>query len=237
VPYVLGTFNILDSFELTGDDFFPSGVVAIAQSKENPNLLIEQVFCADKRMVPTLHRTLLTGLDIDLKRENELAAIINIERLADGRIKLTTVSILYPSYESATADGTFTLDPPDRLNVRAVLPVVDSTRQREADSKYDHFRRKARLAGKEETKPGASADTASRLMRVERPLVVVHRLRGVDAHRVAEHVLHRSLRKSPGILRTFGRRGKPRPEHGGDRPPRPGLNRASSPAAAAPKAA
>jgi hypothetical protein len=172
VPYVLGTFNILDSYELEGNDFFPSGVVAVAQSKDNPNLLIEQVFCADARMVPTLHRTLLTGLDIDLKRENELAAIIHVERLDDGRIKLTTVSILYPSYESAAADGTFTLDPPERLNVRAGLPIVDTTRQREADSKYDHFRRKARLAGKEEPKPGDLADAKSRLMRVERPLAV-----------------------------------------------------------------
>ena len=171
VPYVLGTFNILDSFELTGDDFFPSGVVALAQSKENPNLLIEQVFCADKRMVPTLHRTLLTGLDIDLKRENELAAVINVERLSDGRIKLTTVSILYPSYESASADGTFTLDPPDKLHVRAGLPLVDTARQREADSKYDHFRRKARLAGKEE-KTTPLADAKTRLMRVEKPLAV-----------------------------------------------------------------
>lgn len=171
VPYVLGTFNILDSFELTGNDFFPSGVVALAQSKENPNLLIEQVFCADKRMVPTLHRTLLTGLDIDLKRENELAAVINIERLSDGRIKLTTVSILYPSYEAATADGTFNLDPPEQLNVQAGLPVIDPPRQRDADSKYDHFRRKARLAGKEE-KPNQLADNKSRLMRVEKPLAI-----------------------------------------------------------------
>jgi hypothetical protein len=170
VPYVLGTFNILDSFELEGDDFFPSGVVAVAQSKDEPRVLIEQVFCADSRMVPTLHRTLLTGLDIDLKRENELAAVIHVEQLGDGRLKLTTVSILYPSYESATADGTFTLDPPDRLNVRAGLPVVDTARQREADAKYDHFRRKTRLAGKEESKPGDLADARSRLMRVERPL-------------------------------------------------------------------
>jgi hypothetical protein len=172
VPYVLGTFNILDSYELTGSDFFPSGVVAVAQSKENPNLLIEHVFSADKRMVPTLHRTLLTGLDIDLKRENELAAVINVDRLPDGRIKLTTVSILYPSYESAGTDGTFTLDPPESLNVRAGLPVVNAERQREADAKYEHFRRKARLAGKEESKPGTLADAKSRLMRVERPLAV-----------------------------------------------------------------
>ena len=170
VPYVLGTFNILDSFELSGGDFFPSGVVAVAQSKENPNLLLEQVFCADARMVPTLHRTLLTGLDIDLKRENELAAIIHVERLADGRIKLTTVSILYPSYEAASADGTFTLDPPDKLNVRAGLPIIDTPRQREADSKYDHFRRKARLAGKEEKTGSQLAEMKTRLMRVEKPL-------------------------------------------------------------------
>jgi hypothetical protein len=172
VPYVLGTFNILDSFELTGDDFFPSGVVALAQSKENPNLLLEQVFCADARMVPTLHRTLLTGLDIDLKRENELAAIINIERLSDGRIKLTTVSILYPSYESASADGTFTLDPPEKLHIRAGLPIIDTLRQREADAKYEHFRRKARLAGKEEKPNTQLADAKSRLMRVEKPLAL-----------------------------------------------------------------
>jgi hypothetical protein len=171
VPYVIGTFNILDSFELTGGDFFPSGVVAIAQSKENPNLLIEQIFSADARVIPTLHRTLLTGLDIDLKRENELAAIINVERLSDGRIKLTTVSILYPSYESASTDGTFTLDPPESLNVRAGLPVVDAARQSEADGKYDHFRRKARLAGKSVEPLKEEAPPApSRLMRVERPL-------------------------------------------------------------------
>lgn len=172
VPYVLGTFNILDSFELEGNDFFPSGVVAVAQSKDDPRVLIEQVFCADKRMVPTLHRTLLTGLDIDLKRENELAAVIHVERLNDSRIKLTTVSILYPSYESATADGTFTLDPPENLNVRAGLPIVDASRQREADAKYEHFLRKTRLAGKEETKTGDLADAKSRLMRVERPIPV-----------------------------------------------------------------
>ncbi|MFM8717650.1 MAG: hypothetical protein ACKOF3_12850, partial [Spartobacteria bacterium] len=106
VPYVLGTFNILDSFELTSNDYFPSGVAALAVSKDDPRLLIEQIFSSGKRVSPTLHRTLLTGLDIDLKRENELAAIIHIERLKDGRLKLTTVSIMYPSYESASSDGT-----------------------------------------------------------------------------------------------------------------------------------
>jgi hypothetical protein len=174
VPYVLGTFNILDSFELTGGDYFPSGVAALAVSKDDPRLLIEQIFSSGKRVIPTLHRTLLTGLDIDLKRENELAAIIHIERLQDGRLKLTTVSIMYPSYESVASDGTFTLEPPAMLNVRAGLPVVDATRQSEADAKYEHFRKKARLAAtkKQEPKPEDAAAAQARLMRVEKPIPI-----------------------------------------------------------------
>ena len=174
VPYVLGTFNILDSFELTGSDYFPSGVAALAVSKDDPRLLIEQIFSSGKQVIPTLHRTLLTGLDIDLKRENELAAIIHIERLKDGRLKLTTVSIMYPSYESVASDGTFTLEPPTMLNVRAGLPVVDATRQNEADAKYEHFRKKARLTAtkKQEPRPEDAAATQARLMRVEKPIPI-----------------------------------------------------------------
>ena len=174
VPYVIGTFNILDSYELTGGDFFTSGVVAVAQSKDDPNLLIEQIFPATKRSVPALHRTLLTGLDIDLKRENELAAVIHAAHLPDGRVKLTTVSIMYPSYESASADGTFTLEPPESLNVAAGLPVVDAARQRDADAKHEHFQRRAKLAstGKDGKKPTEDPFQTARLMRVEKPLAV-----------------------------------------------------------------
>lgn len=174
VPYVLGTFTILDSFELTGDDFFPSGVVALAQSKDNPDLLIEQVFCADKRVIPSLHRTLLTGLDLDLKRENELAAVVNVERLRDGRIMLTTVSILYPSYESAAADGTFTLEPPPSLNVGAGLPLVGASRLSEADAKHDHHRQRALLAKNKSPGEGLvdTVYSSQRLMRVEKPIPV-----------------------------------------------------------------
>jgi len=174
VPYVLGTFNILDSFELTKSDYFPSGVAALAVSKDDPRLLIEQIFSSGKPVIPTLHRTLLTGLDIDLKRENELAAIIHIERLKDGQLKLTTVSIMYPSYESVASDGTFTLEPPTMLNVSAGLPVVDATRQNEADAKYEHFRKKARLTAtkKQEPKPEDAAAAQARLMRVEKPIPI-----------------------------------------------------------------
>ena len=167
VPYVVGTYNILDSYELTGGDFFGTGVVALAQSKESSRVLLEQVFSADAKVVPALHRTLLTGLDIDLKRENELAAIIHVERLSDGRLKATAISILYPSYESATASGTFTLDPPQVLNVAAGLPVITTRRQDDADKKYASFRKRGGLADSTQEGP-----PQNRLMRVERPVAV-----------------------------------------------------------------
>jgi hypothetical protein len=167
VPYVVGTYSILDSYELTSKDFIGTGVVALAQSKEAPHFLLEQVFPADAKVVPALHRTLLTGLDIDLKRENELAALIHVERLSDGRLKGTAISILYPSYESATASGTFTLDPPQVLNVAAGLPVITPGRQEDADKKYSSFRKRSGLPdGIQEGNP------QNRLMRVERPVAV-----------------------------------------------------------------
>jgi len=167
VPYVVGTYNILDSYELKKDDFFESGVVALAQAKENPKVLLEQIFPTQAKVVPALHRTLLTGLDIDFKRENELCAIIHVDKTDDGRVKVTTVSILYPSYESATASGAITLEPPTVLNVAAGLPVVTAGRLAGAETKYASYRRRAGLPA---TSPEAPAQT--RLVRVERPVAV-----------------------------------------------------------------
>lgn len=172
VPYVVGTYNIIDSFELGASDFFPTGVVAVAQAKDNPNVLLEQIFTAPADVVPALHKTLLTGLDLDLKRENEISAVIHVEKLPDGKIKVTAVSILYPSYESATASGTFSLQPPERLNVAAGLPVVNDQRLREAEAAYAGYRQRAGLPATAATGNATVDAAANRLMRVERPVAV-----------------------------------------------------------------
>lgn len=171
VPYVVGTYNILDSFELTPADFFQSGAVALAQAKENSAVLLEQVFPAEKKVVPTLQRTLLTGLDIDIKRENEISAVIHVDKLDDGRIKMTAVSILYPGYGSTVAAGTFSLEPPSILNVEAGLPITTIRRQQDADKKYKAYRARAGLTA-ENTGTNASPTPQSRLVRVERPIAV-----------------------------------------------------------------
>lgn len=167
--YVVGTYNIIDSFELTGSDFFQSGAVAVAQAKDAPGVLLEQVFPSDKRVVPNLQRTLLTGLDIDIKRENELSTVIHVDKLDDGRIKVTAVSILYPGYGSTVSSGTFSLEPPSILNVEAGLPIITTGRQRDADQKYKSYRARAGLSAE-----GLKANAAqqSRLMRIERPVAV-----------------------------------------------------------------
>ncbi len=167
VPYVVGTYNILDSYQLTKTDFFDSGVVALAQAKSNPNVLLEQIFPAESKAILPLHRTLLTGLDIDLKRENELSAILHVGKLPDGRIKITAVSIIYPSYGDAKSPGTFSLDPPELLNVSAGLPIVTEGRLKEADKKYTAYRRRTGLGDTE-----AESKSQTRLMRVSRPVPV-----------------------------------------------------------------
>lgn len=144
-PYIIGRFNILDSYSLTKDDFFQSGVVALAQDTEAPQVLLEHVFTADERMVPVLHRSLLTGLDIPIKRTYDLSAVINVRRLKDGRLVFTAIPLHYPSYTSTSGPGGFALEPPPVLNVQAGLPLIPADKVLEADQRYAAYRRKQGL--------------------------------------------------------------------------------------------
>ncbi len=145
VPYVTGRFNILDSYQLTDDDFIKSGVVAVAQDVDQPAVLIEHVFPAEERMIAALHRSLLTGLDIPIQRTQDLTAITGVEKLADGRLKFTVIPIHYPSYTASTGPGSFTLDPPTSVNVEAGLPILSQAKIADADARYSTYRRKAGL--------------------------------------------------------------------------------------------
>lgn len=167
VPYARGNFQILDSYQLTPEDFFTSGVVAVAQDSKQPQVLIEHVFTADEKIVPIVHRNLLTGQPITLERTRQardLAAIINVARLDDGRLKFTVVPISYPGYAVATGPGSFSLEPPKTLNVEAGLPITSKAKQREADERFANYRRKAA------EKPGEVEETE--LVRIQPALGV-----------------------------------------------------------------
>ena len=49
VTYVVGRFNIMGARQLTPDDVFTSGVVALARAVEQPELIMEHVFTTGRR--------------------------------------------------------------------------------------------------------------------------------------------------------------------------------------------
>ncbi|HET9523908.1 MAG TPA: hypothetical protein VFO90_06720 [Terrimicrobiaceae bacterium] len=167
VPYVIGSFNILDSYELGDANLFSSGVVALAQATDAPQVLLEHVFTGDKRVIPVLHRMLLTGLNLRFDRTVDLSAVVNVSRLKDGRLRFTAVPLLYGSYTTSTGAGTFSLEPPTSLNISAGLPVVSQTQVEEATEKLVAHRSRARLDPAEST--SAVPRPQMQLVRVERP--------------------------------------------------------------------
>ena len=55
---------------------------------------------------------------------NDLAAVIHVERMFDGRLQFTVVPLLYGSYALKQGRGNFNLEPPAILNPAGGLPVV-----------------------------------------------------------------------------------------------------------------
>jgi hypothetical protein len=124
VPYVIGQFRIISARELTEDDVFRSGFVALAQSVDLPQVYVEQLFPAPAESVPALKRMLAEGLEMKLARSLDLSAVIHIVKHEDGRMQFTVVPLLYGSYAMKQGAGTFSLEPPEALNLDAGVPVV-----------------------------------------------------------------------------------------------------------------
>lgn len=159
VPYVTGSYNIMGVFRLGPNNFFNSGVVALARSAENPNILLELVFPAEEKNVANLERLLLTGLDLRLAKTLDLTAVINARFIKDGRLSITAVPLLYGSYTSSDATGAFSLEPPQNLNVAAGLPMLNQAAVDKAVANYQaHLRRE-----------GLDTSPAAMLMQVQTP--------------------------------------------------------------------
>lgn len=169
VPYIIGQFTILESYELGPNDFFPSGVVAVAKANNEPRVLMEHVFTTKPSNIENLQRLLLTGLEINLQRRMDFSAVINVRKLSDGRILFTAVPLLYGTYASAQGPGTFSLEPPATLNVGAGLPIVRGPRLDAAFEKYSTYRRRLGLPSEEGKIASAANIPANRLIRVARP--------------------------------------------------------------------
>jgi hypothetical protein len=140
VPYLVGRFNIMQARELTPNDVFLSGMVALTSAVDHGELLMEHVYPADPQAIPLMKQTLVTGLEIKLERTHDLSAIVHAERLADGRIMITALPLLYGSYTVTKGPGTFTLEPPLDLNLAAGWPLFKDDARKNAELQYASYR-------------------------------------------------------------------------------------------------
>lgn len=149
VPYVIGDYKVMGVFRLGADNFFPTGVVALAESAENPSVLLELVFPSAPVNTQDLERMLQTGLDFKLVKTLDLTAVIGARKLPDGRLSLTAVPLLYGNYTSSESAGTFGLEPPETINADAGLPVLNQAAVDAADKNFRAYAQRAGLVRKE----------------------------------------------------------------------------------------
>jgi hypothetical protein len=140
VTYVTGRFTIMEARELTPNDVFLSGMIALTNAVDYGELLMEHLYPADPQSLPLMKQTLTTGLEIKLDRAHDLAAVIHADRLSDGRVMITAVPLLYGSYTAARGPGTFTLEPPLDLNLAAGWPIYKDTARKTAEARYATYR-------------------------------------------------------------------------------------------------
>src|SRR5436190_16337506 len=143
IPYVVGRYVIEEARELSSSDLFTSGMVALTDSLENPELLMEHLYPAEPQTVPMIKQTLNTGLELKLDRAHDLSAVIHVERFNDGRIMLTTVPLLYGTYTVMRGTGTFSLEPPLSLNLEAGWPLIKEQARLRGEMHYTQFRQGA----------------------------------------------------------------------------------------------
>ena len=150
VPYVAGRFQVVQSYNLGKADMFPSGVVAIAQAENLPQVLVEHVFPAAPSSVATIREVLATGTEFALERAHDLWALIHVMRHDDGRMQFTVVPLPYGGWQMKKSKGSFTLNSPEELlrdykidvNIGAGLPVIRDPQLAKSLADFKAFRRK-----------------------------------------------------------------------------------------------
>ena len=140
VPYVVGRYVIEEARELTSSDLFTSGMVALTDSVENPELLMEHVYPAEPHTVPMIKQTLNTGLELKLDRAHDLSAVIHVDRFNDGRVLITAIPLLYGTYTVMRGTGTFSLEPPLSLNLEAGWPLFKEQSRLRAEMHFTQFK-------------------------------------------------------------------------------------------------
>ncbi len=200
VTYVVGRFNIMGARELTQDDVFTSGAVALARAVDQPELLMEHVFTtANEHDARLLVERLVMGMDVNLERSHDLSAVVHAERLPDGRVQITAVPLLYGSYAMTRGTGTFSLEPPAELNLAAGWPLFKTEGRRTVEKRYESYH--ARLAPPSSTLPIVGLGPAKTAPPPEDALVRVEPAVPLQEEPSPPQV--RRLWKKPGVAKAW----------------------------------
>ena len=169
ITYVIGRFVILDSYDLKKTDLFPTGVVALAQSADMSQVVIEHVYTSSPRSVPAVRAALQTGLDMVMKKTEHLSALLHVERMPDGHMQFTLVPLLYGTYRVVNGVGTFSLEPPAELNMEPGLPVIKAQAFQDGLKKFAEYRRTHRITSADATAGEAAPPPQPELVSVDPP--------------------------------------------------------------------
>jgi hypothetical protein len=178
VPYVVGRYKIVAARELGPGDVFTSGMVALTNAVDNGELLMEHLYPANPEALPLMKQTLNVGLEIKLERSHDISSVIHAERLADGRMMITAVPLLYGSYTVTRGLGTFRLEPPLGLNLVAGWPLFKTSERNAIEQRYAEHQQKTAVAqGGPISMPGFSPSAtpppaANELVRVEQAIPI-----------------------------------------------------------------
>src|SRR5213082_1566998 len=176
VPYVVGRYAIVATRLRGPGDVFTSGMVALTNAIDNGQLVMEHLYPAKPEAVRLMKQTLTVGLEVKLERTHDISAVIHAERMADGRIMITAVPLLYGSYTVTRGLGTFRLEPPLSLNLAAGWPLLKAQERSAIEQRYAEYRKKAAVAqGGPISIPGMSPSAtpppaANELVRVEQAI-------------------------------------------------------------------
>jgi hypothetical protein len=178
VPYVVGRYKIVAARELGPGDVFTSGMVALTNAVDNGELVMEHLYPANPEALPLMKQTLNVGLEIKLERSHDISSVIHAERLADGRMMITAVPLLYGSYTVTRGLGTFRLEPPLSLNLVAGWPLFKTSERNAIEKRYAEYQQKTAVAqGGPISIPGFSPSAtpppaANELVRVEQAIPI-----------------------------------------------------------------
>src|ERR1700680_2329168 len=197
VPYVIGRFAIMGARELEPNDVFASGMVALTNSVDHAELLMEHVYPGATATVPLMKQTLSVGLEIKLERTHDLSAVIHAERLADGRIMVTAIPLLYGTYTVTRGPGTFRLEPPPNLHLATGWPLFKEQPRRKAELHYAMYRRSAGA--------GSQVPVAAGLAPSGTPPPAQNELVRIDPAKPVETPVQAPLTTAKGVAKTTPR--------------------------------